>query len=86
MNKTKYNWKGTGPGGCDNHCIPHPCGPCITGKHSKMHYERDLYKSAAYKLANALENALELPNETSNHKESVIDRCKYILQEYRGEK
>lgn len=31
---SKYNWKGDGtPGGCDNHCIPHPCGPCITGKY-----------------------------------------------------
>ncbi len=28
----KYNWIGNGPDGCDNHCIPHPCGPCITGK------------------------------------------------------
>lgn len=28
----KYNWKSTGPGGCDSHCIEHPCGPCITGK------------------------------------------------------
>ncbi len=24
----KYNWKSTGPGGCDTHCIEHPCGPC----------------------------------------------------------
>lgn len=24
----KYNWVGDGPGGCDNHCIPHPCGKC----------------------------------------------------------
>ncbi len=30
---SQYNWKGDGtPGGCDNHCIPHPCGPCITGQ------------------------------------------------------
>ncbi len=27
----KYHWRGTGPSGCDNHCIPHPCGPCATG-------------------------------------------------------
>ncbi len=27
-----YNWKMTGPGGCDAHNIEHPCGPCITGK------------------------------------------------------
>jgi len=25
---TQYNWKSTGPGGCDAHCIEHPCGPC----------------------------------------------------------
>lgn len=27
----KYNWESTGPGGCDSHCIEHPCGPCKTG-------------------------------------------------------
>lgn len=24
----KYNWTSTGPGGCDSHCIEHPCGWC----------------------------------------------------------
>ncbi len=24
----KYSWTSTGPGGCDSHCIEHPCGPC----------------------------------------------------------
>lgn len=28
MSETKYNWVSTGPGGCDSHCIEHPCGPC----------------------------------------------------------
>ncbi len=28
----RYNWKSNGPGGCDDHNIEHPCGPCITGK------------------------------------------------------
>lgn len=28
----RYNWTSTGPGGCDAHCIEHPCGPCITGR------------------------------------------------------
>lgn len=32
MDAMKYNWKSVGPGGCDTHCIEHPCGPCITGK------------------------------------------------------
>jgi hypothetical protein len=27
----KYNWESVGPGGCDDHCIEHPCGKCITG-------------------------------------------------------
>lgn len=26
---TDYNWRGDGPSGCDSHCIPHPCGPCM---------------------------------------------------------
>lgn len=24
----KYKFRGRGPGGCDNHCIEYPCGPC----------------------------------------------------------
>lgn len=24
-----FNWVSTGPGGCDSHCIEHPCGPCM---------------------------------------------------------
>ncbi len=37
----KYNWTGDGtPGGCDNHCIPSPCGPCITGKGSEQSWLR----------------------------------------------
>lgn len=28
---TQYNWTSTGPGGCDAHCIEHPCGKCILG-------------------------------------------------------
>lgn len=40
-NKPKlYNWKSTGPGGCDTHCIEHPCGPCITGKHKSNDWVR----------------------------------------------
>jgi len=27
--KKPYNWKSTGPGGCDAHGIEHPCGYCI---------------------------------------------------------
>jgi hypothetical protein len=23
-----FNWSGSGPSGCDNHCIDHPCGLC----------------------------------------------------------
>ena len=30
--RKRYNWHSTGPGGCDDHCIEHPCGPCITGR------------------------------------------------------
>lgn len=26
--RAKYNWKMEGPGGCDSHCIEHPCGEC----------------------------------------------------------
>ena len=28
----KYNWKSTGPGGCDAHNIEHPCGKCLDSK------------------------------------------------------
>lgn len=44
---TKYNWKSTGPGGCDSHCIEHPCGPCavdagvITRSHPKPRIRLD---------------------------------------------
>lgn len=38
---SEYNWKGTGPGGCDSHNIEHPCGPCITGKYSELAHIRD---------------------------------------------
>lgn len=24
----RYHWNSTGPSGCDDHCIDHPCGPC----------------------------------------------------------
>lgn len=24
----KYKFRSPGPGGCDSHCIEHPCGPC----------------------------------------------------------
>jgi len=51
----KYKWRGTGPGGCDTHCIPHPCGPCATETGGRMEYERDF---VLYKLAIAVE-ALE---------------------------
>ena len=33
--EASYNWDCVGPGGCDTHCIEHPCGPCITGRMSK---------------------------------------------------
>lgn len=37
---SKFNWESTGPDGCDDHCIEHPCGPCITGYRSAEAYEK----------------------------------------------
>lgn len=28
LKRADYNWNSTGPGGCDSHCIEHPCGRC----------------------------------------------------------
>lgn len=30
--RAEYNWKSTGPGGCDAHNIEHPCGRCLEEK------------------------------------------------------
>ena len=35
MTDRQYNWISTGPGGCDAHCIEHPCGKCILGENKK---------------------------------------------------
>lgn len=51
-----YNWKSTGPGGCDTHCIEHPCGPCITGYNSETSWER----ASTKKLAQEAELLAEL--------------------------
>jgi len=32
---SEYNWTSSGPSGCDNHCIPHPCGRCFTDLHNE---------------------------------------------------
>lgn len=31
----RYNWTSNSPAGCDNHCIEHPCGPCIVPELTK---------------------------------------------------
>ncbi len=69
----KYNWTGDGtPGGCDSHCIPHPCGPCITGKSKpEMLFGVDkdeyaLWKSTAESSPLDIEKAIEATRRILN--------------------
>ena len=45
----KYNFRGNGPSGCDNHCINHPCGPCMDLPSEKWIAKKLLTKHKAYR-------------------------------------
>lgn len=56
-----YNWISTGPGGCDNHCVEHPCGKCATDCHSEEHHAQKIAAKDACKRG--------------EHKRGIGNRC-----------
>jgi len=57
-----YKWESTGPGGCDSHCIEHPCGPC------QIHYEQ----GSSWDIADGSEDE-ECQHEETDH--GICDEC-----------
>ena len=81
MKPRKYNWKGSGPSGCDSHCVSHPCGVCITGKPNKASYERDLYAEQLTTIETLLEYIEAVFRSRSDDNETIpIETMRHILK------
>ncbi len=72
---SKVNWISTGQGGCDAHCIEHPCGPCLFPGVTESEYLR----AELSRLTEHLRIAREALGKVAQHKLDSIDKV-YLIQ------